>query len=254
MISTGFRPGTDLSERFARQLLLAGFGEEQQRRLRQATALVAGVGGLGGTAALYLAAAGVGRLVLFHEGLLELADLNRQVLMRPEWLGLERAECAQATLRELYPDVEVVALPSRIDRHGVQPWLEESDIALDCRHNFPERFELNRACVLQGRPLVEAAMNAMEGYLTVIVPGVTPCLACLCPEGDPHWDPLGFAVLGAVPGALGCLAALEAIKVIAGFGRALTGRLLVFDLGQGEFRTYRTRRRQDCAVCGRHHE
>lgn len=248
-------PGTttatvDIPARFGRQLTLPGFGEEQQRRLRGATALVAGVGGLGGTAALYLAAAGVGRLILMHEGNLEEEDLNRQILMRPGWLGLRRADCARRSLRELYPDVEVVALPERVTAGTVHPWLLDADVALDCRHNFPERYALNLSCVLAATPLVEAAMNAMEGYLTVVLPGETPCLACLFPEGDPGWDPMSFPVLGAVPGALGCLAALEAIKVLSGFGRPLAGRLLTFDLSQDDFRTYRVRRRPDCDVCG----
>ncbi len=236
--------------RFARQMILNGFGAEGQRRLRAATAVVAGVGGLGGAAALYLAAAGIGRLVLFHPGPLELPDLNRQTLMRPEWLGRERAACARETLLRLYPDVEVVALAEAIGPESAPPWLVRAQVALDCRHNFGERFLLNRLCLEAGVPLVEAAMNAGEGYVTVVRPGVTPCLNCLFAEGDPGWDPLGFPVLGAVAGTLGCLAALEAIKVVTGWGEPLYGRLLSLDLERGEVRVLRLRRDPGCAACG----
>lgn len=236
--------------RFERQVSLPGFGWEGQRRLRGATALVAGVGGLGGAAALYLAAAGIGRLVLFHPGSLELPDLNRQTLMRPEWLGRERATCARETLRGLYPDVEVVAVPEPVRPDNALTWLRQADVALDCRHNFGERFLLNRLCVETEVPLVEAAMNAGEGYVTVVRPGLTPCLRCLFPEGDPAWDPLGFPVLGAVAGTVGCLAALEAIKLVTGWGEPLCGRLLVVDLERGSARTLAARRDPACPVCG----
>ncbi len=237
------RPG-----RFDRQVTMSGFGVEEQERLAQATAVVAGVGGLGGTAATYLAAAGIGRLVLFHPGPLELPDLNRQTLMRPEWLGRERAECARETLSGYYPDVEIVAVNKGVGK-DLSAWAREADLVLDCRHNFPERFRLNAICVDAGKPLVEVAMNEAEGYLTVILPGKTACLQCLYPEGDPDWDPLGFPVLGAVSGTLGCLAAIEAIKLITGWGQPLDGRLILLDLEGGRTRTLRVRRDPSCPVC-----
>ena len=236
-------------ERFDRQLTLPGFPADAQLRLRNATALVAGVGGVGGAAATYLAAAGVGRLVLLHPGPLELPDLNRQTLMRPEWLGRSRADCAADTLAAHYPDVEVVALAERVDESSTGRWLQETTIALDCRHNFPERFLLNELCVRTGVPCVFAAMNAGEGHVTVVRPGRTACLRCLFVEGDPAWEPLGFAVLGAVAGTVGTLAALEAVKVLTGWGLPLHGRLLVMDLSDATFRSYWTKRDPACPVC-----
>lgn len=237
-------------ERYARQLLLPGFDAGVQRRLGRATALVAGVGGLGGPAALYLAAAGVGRLILLHPGDLEPPDLNRQILMEPGQVGRPRVASAQAFLRRFNPEVAVVAVPEPVDEARIGRWLAEADVVLDCRHNFPERQVLNRACVRARKPLVEAAMDGMEAYLTTVIPGRTPCLACLYPEARPGWDPLGFPVLGAVPGSLGAMAALEAIKVVTGWGRPLAGRMLVMDLGEAEFRTVRVRRLPACPVCG----
>ncbi len=237
-------------ERYARQLLLPGFDEGVQARLRRATALVAGVGGLGGPAALYLTTAGIGRLILLHPGDLEWPDLNRQVLMEPVQVGRPRVVSAAAFLRRFNPEVTVVAVPEPVDEGRVSRWLGEADVVLDCRHNFPERHALNRACVRAGKPLVEAAMDAMAAHLTVVLPGRTPCLACLFPAPPPDWDPLGFPVLGAVPGSLGSMAALEAIKVITGWGRPLAGRMLVMDLGEAEFRILRVRRLPGCPVCG----
>lgn len=170
--------------------------------------------------------------------------------MRPEWLGRSRAFCARETLRSIYPDVEVVAVEGPLTAASLTPWLRRAQVALDCRHNFPERFLLNGLCLDAGLPLVEAAMNAGEGYVTVILGGRTPCLRCLFPAGDPAWDPLGFPVLGAVAGTVGCLAALEAVKVVTGWGEPLTGRLLVTDPATGYHRVLRLRRDPACPACG----
>lgn len=244
--------GTDVQEalaRYQRQLSLEGFGPRGQERLKTSTALVAGVGGLGGTAALYLAAAGIGRLILLHQGVLDLPDLNRQILMSPEWLGVSRVRCAQESLKRFNPEVEIVTLDSRVRDDNVRDLVQGVDVGMSCRYNYEERELLNRACVQLGRPMVEAAMYGMEAYLTTVIPGQTPCLNCLYPE-FPAWDPEGFPVLGAVSGALGCLAATEAVKVLIGVGSPLAGWLLHFDLGDMHFQKYRVQRRPDCPVCG----
>ena len=173
------------SETYARQVSLPGFGAAAQRRLAESTVLIAGVGGLGGATATYLAAAGVGRLVLFHPGRLERADLNRQTLMTPSWIGHLRIHCAEATLRRHYPDVEVVAVPEPITADRTSPFLVQADVVVDARHNFPERLLLNRLCVQLGVPMVEAAMNGAEGQVSVVRPGQTACLACRYGDGDP---------------------------------------------------------------------
>jgi molybdopterin-synthase adenylyltransferase len=240
---------TASSETYARQLSMPGFGLAEQRRLAESTVLVAGVGGLGGATATYLAAAGVGRLVLFHPGPLERPDLNRQTLMTPSWLGQPRVDCAADTLRRQYPDVTVVAVPEPITADQTSTFLVQADVAVDARHNFPERLLLNRLCVQLGVPMVEAAMYGAEGQVSVVRPGETACLACRIGNGDPEWEPLGFPVLGAVAGTVGCLAAMEAIKVVTGWGEPLDDRLLVLDLERMIFQTVPVTRDPHCPVC-----
>lgn len=236
-------------DRFQRQLTIPGFGAAQQDRLRRATVLVAGVGGVGGAAATYLAAAGIGRLVLVHPGMLETPDLNRQTLMRPDRVGSSRVAAAAETLREHYPDVEITTRPWETTHPELPELVVAADLVIDARHNFQERYHLNRTCVLQAVPLVVAAMNATEGFLLSVEPGA-PCLRCVFPEGDPAWQPLAFPVLGAVAGTVGCLAAMEAMKLVAGFGQPATGRLLHIDLWDMRFQTLGTHPDPGCPDCG----
>jgi molybdopterin/thiamine biosynthesis adenylyltransferase len=236
-------------ERYSRQIQIPGLEEEGQKALKNTTALVSGVGGLGGTVALYLAVAGIGKLILVRGGGLRLDDLNRQILMTDDWVGKPRIIKAQQTLTQINPDVEVEAINEYITPENVDALVQRSDIALSCAHNFPERDLLNAACLRWQKPMVESAMNNMEAYLTTIVPGKTPCLSCLFPE-KPDWDRRAFGVLGAVSGTLACLTALEAIKLITGLGKPLLGQLLNMDLANVEFKKLRLYKDPDCPVCG----
>ncbi len=235
-------------ERYRRQLMLNGFTEEYQRRLRNASALVAGVGGLGGTAALYLAVAGIGKLVLAHAGNLTLSNMNRQVLMKHAGIGKSRVAQAKKTIRELNPDVAIEIVDERITDKNVHTLLRTAQIALSARPNFEERRILNRACVEKCVPMIEAAMNGMEGYLYNILPQFS-CLNCVYPEDDPSWQELGFPVLGAVSGMLGCMMAIEAVKLITGFGRPLVGEMLLFSARDMDFRKVKIPRSEACEVC-----
>ena len=236
-------------ERYRRQMQLPGFGEDGQAKLKATTALVSGVGGLGGTVALYLAVAGVGKLILVRGGDLRLDDMNRQILMTDDWVGKPRVLKAKETLSKINPDVEIEAVPEFVTSDNVDELVQRSDIALSCAHNFDERDLLNAACVLWNKPMIESAMSGMEAYLTTIVPGETPCLSCIFPE-KPQWDRWGFGVLGAVSGTLACLTALEAIKLITGLGEPLKGRLLTMDLGNAKFTKLRPYHDPNCAICG----
>ncbi|AKG24131.1 HesA/MoeB/ThiF family protein [Calothrix sp. 336/3] len=236
-------------ERYRRQIMLPNFGELAQKRLKSATVMVTGVGGLGGTAALYLAVAGVGRLILVRGGDLRMDDMNRQILMTHEWVGKPRVFKAKETLEAINPDVEITAINDYVTAENVDCLVQSADMALDCAHNFTERDLLNSACVRWRKPMVEAAMDGMEAYLTTIIPGVTPCLSCLFPE-KPDWDRRGFSVLGAVSGTLACLTALEAIKLITGLSQPLLGQLLTIDLMRMEFAKRRSYRDRACPVCG----
>ncbi|HYW20355.1 MAG TPA: HesA/MoeB/ThiF family protein [Nodularia sp. (in: cyanobacteria)] len=236
-------------ERYSRQMMLPNFGELAQKRLKSATVLVTGVGGLGGTAALYLAVAGVGRLILVRGGDLRLDDMNRQILMTDDWVGKPRVFKAQETLEAINPDIKVEVVHDYVTPENVDSLVQSADMALDCAHNFTERDLLNAACVRWRKPMVEAAMDGMEAYLTTIIPGVTPCLSCLFPE-KPDWDKRAFSVLGAVSGTLACLTALEAIKLITGFSQPLLSQLLTIDLNRMEFAKRRSQRDRACPVCG----
>ncbi len=236
-------------ERYRRQMMLRGFTSDHQQWLRNSTALIAGVGGLGGTAALYLAAAGIGRLVLVHAGNLTLSNMNRQILMRSNRIGKSRVLQAKKTIQEMNPEVEIETYDERITSSNVQALLRTAQIALSARPNFSERRILNKACIEKGIPMVEAAMNGMEGYIFNVLPKVASCVHCVYPEDDPSWQELGFPVLGAVSGMLGCMMALEAIKLITGYGKPLLSEMLVFNTYDMEFKKVKIPRDENCEVC-----
>lgn len=230
------------------QLDVPGFGERGQEALRRATVLVSRAGGVGGAAAYYLAAAGVGRLVLAHEGSVRPSDLNRQILMTAAGVGRPRVESAARRLRELNPRLEVVAVGENVGEENAARLVAQADLVVDAAPLFRERFLLNREAVRQGKPLVECAMYALEVQVTTVLPGRTPCLRCLYPEEPPGWK-RRFPVFGAAAGVAGTLGAMEAIKVLSGLGEPLAGHLLVGDLRSMEFRTIRLRRDPSCPEC-----
>ncbi|OGW22750.1 MAG: hypothetical protein A2X55_02390 [Nitrospirae bacterium GWB2_47_37] len=237
-------------ERYKRQLMLEGFTERHQQKLKRSAALIAGIGGLGGTAAIYLAAAGIGKMVLAHYGNLTLSNMNRQILMKYDRIGKSRVAQAKKSIEEINPDVEVDIYDERTSDGNVDKLIEGVQIALSARPNFKERRALNNACVKKGVPMVEAAMNGMEGYIFNFIPEVTPCLNCLYPDDNPEWEELGFPVLGAVSGMLGCLMAVEAIKLLTGFGKPLMSQMLVFNTAAMEFKKLNIRKDDNCEVCG----
>jgi len=231
------------------QMWSPGFGEEAQERLKGASVLVSRVGGLGSVVAYELAAAGVGRLVLAHAGNVKPSDLNRQLLMTHDWIGRPRVESAARRLRELNPRLDVVAVGENLSDGNADRLVGMADVVVDCAPLFTERFAMNRACLDQGKPLVECAMYDLEAQITTILPGRTPCLRCLHPEEPAAWR-REFPVFGAVSGTVGCLGAMEAIKAIAGAGDLLAGRLALLDLRRMAFRTVVIRRDPDCPECG----
>ena len=230
------------------QTWVPGFGLEGQQRLKNATVLVSRLGGLGGVVAYELAAAGVGRLILAHAGNVKPSDLNRQLLMTHDWLGKPRIESAKRRLLELNPRLDIVAVPENISDENADALVAECDVVVDCAPLFEERFAMNAASLSHGVPLVECAMYDMEFQLFTVIPGRTACVRCLFPERPPHWR-RQFPVFGAVSGAVACLGAVEAIKLIAGLGDTLAGRLLVADLRTMQFRQVQLQPRSGCE-CG----
>lgn len=243
-------PLTDFETRvYEWQMWVEGIGTLGQRRLKAASVLISRVGGLGGTVALQLAAAGVGRLVLAHAGDIKPSDLHRQILMTETALGTSRIACAARELRERNPRCEVVEVPENVSPANAARLVAQADIAVGAMPLFEERLALNAACVAAGKPMVDASMYGMAGHLTTILPGETACLACRVSEPPATWT-REFPVLGAVSATVGCLAAVEVVKTICGFGESLKNRVLTFDLRDVRFSTINVRRRIDCEVCG----
>lgn len=232
------------------QMWVPDFGEKGQEKLKGASVLISRCGGVGGVVAYELAAAGIGRLVLAHAGNVKPSDLNRQLLMTYDWLGKPRIESVVRRLRELNPNVAIEAVGENISETNVERLVGQVDLVVDCAPLFQERFLMNFEAVRQGKPIVECAMYELEAQITTIIPGETPCLSCLYPTEPTAWK-RQFPVFGAVSGTIGCLAAIEGIKVLAGLGEPLRGNLLICDLRNMTFRKVHIQRKPGCLVCGK---
>lgn len=230
------------------QMWVPGFGEEGQRKLKAASVLISRVGGLGGVVAYQLAAAGIGKLVLAMGGVVKPSDLHRHLQQSHDRIGQPRLPAVVKRLRDLNPRVEIVRIEENASEANADALVAQADVIVDAAPLFPERYALNAAAVRAGKPMVECAMYALEAHITTIIPGKTPCLRCLTPEPPPDWK-RQFPVVGAVSGTVGCLGAVEIIKLITGLGEPLAGTLLTMDLGSMRFRRHRVRRRGGCEVC-----
>ena len=240
--------------RYSRHLLLNEFGEEAQERLLRAHALVIGAGGLGSAALMYLAAAGVGRITVCDGDRVELTNLQRQIVHRVESLGAPKARSAAATLATLNPEIHVEPLEERASAERLMALVRTADVVLDCSDNFATRHALNRACVAARRPLVSGAGIRFDGQVTVfdLRNAESACYHCLFAE-DAEAAEERCAVMGVfapLVGVIGTLQAAEAIKLIAGIGETLSGRLLLFDALASRWHEVRFARDPQCAVCG----
>ena len=238
--------------RYSRQIMLPAFGVEAQERLLQARVLIVGAGGLGSPAALYLAAAGVGHLVIADDDEVDLTNLQRQILHGQDDLGRPKVDSARDRLAQVNPDTRVTALQTRLEGPALAAQVAEADLVLDASDNFDTRFAVNAACVAERTPLVSGAAIRMEGQLAVFRPdlGQGPCYRCLYRDGEEAEQTCAEnGILAPVVGVIGSLQALEAIKVLTGVGEAAGGRLLIFDGAACEFRTLRLRPDPACPVC-----
>jgi adenylyltransferase/sulfurtransferase len=242
-----------VSKRYARQVALADVGEQGQARLRAASALVVGLGGLGCPAAQFLASSGVGTLVLNDFDRVDETNLPRQILYGAADVGKPKVEAAKARLAALNPDVAVTCLGERLDPDALAAAVRAVDVVLDGTDNFAARFAVNRACVAERIPLVSGAAVRVEGQIAVFPnrPG-DPCYSCLYDDED-EWlgNCQGNGVLAPVPGVIGTLMAAEALKLILGWDSALHNRLLLWDAKRGEWQSVGLRRDPDCEVCAR---
>jgi len=233
--------------RYNRQLRIPEFGEVGQTRLKESHVLIAGIGGLGCVAATYLTAAGVGRITIVDFDVVELSNLNRQVLYWQEDIGKKKVLIAKRRLSKLNPDVEIIPRFIKIAEENVLGLIKGVEVVLDGLDNFATRMLVNAACVKHKIPYIHGGVSRFRGLVTTIIPGETPCLACLYPEGSPGGEGLG--VLGIVPGLIANLQALEAIKIMIGHGPSLAGRLLRFNGNDLKFRMDEINRNESCKVC-----
>ena len=230
-------------QRYSRQVLLAGFGLDGQRRLLRSGVLVVGAGGLGCSALAYLAGAGVGRIGIIDPDRVSLENLHRQVLFDMHDIGAPKASAAARRLRAMNPDIEVLEYPFALTNRGCLELLPSYDLVLDCTDNFPTRFMVNDACVLIGKPLVSAAVSRFEGQLSVfnlaVAEGGRPVhYRDLLPEAPPEGSVANCSeegILGVLPGMLGSMQAAEAIKILTGVGEPLAGRLLNYSMMDNRF-------------------
>ncbi|BCX82908.1 molybdopterin-synthase adenylyltransferase [Methylomarinovum caldicuralii] len=243
----------ELLLRYSRQILLPQLDIWGQEKLIQARVLIVGAGGLGCPAAMYLAAAGVGHLTIADDDTVELSNLQRQIAHHTEDIGRPKAESTAATLSALNPNVKVEALCRRLEGEALAAQVAGADLVLDCSDNFATRFAVNRACVQAGRPLVSGAAIRFEGQVAVFDPRQpdSPCYHCLYPDqGELEERCSRNGVIAPVTGIVGSVQALEAIKVLAGIGRPLTGRLLILDGLQMSWHCVNLPRNPSCPTCG----
>ena len=246
----------DQRRRYSRHLLIPEFGEAGQRRLLESSVLLIGAGGLGSPASLYLAAAGVGTLGIVDDDVVDESNLQRQIAHSTQRLGDPKVESARDTLTALNPDVEVKTFNERLSSENIDRILGEGwDVIVDGADNFPTRYLVNDASVWHGIPVVHGSIYRFEGQATVFQPGQGPCYRCLFPTPPPPELAPSCAeggVLGVLPGVIGSLQANETIKLLAGIGEPLVGRLLLFDALSATFTEVTLRRDPDCPVCGEH--
>jgi molybdopterin/thiamine biosynthesis adenylyltransferase/rhodanese-related sulfurtransferase len=239
--------------RYARHILLPEVGEAGQMKLLDSKVLLLGAGGLGSPAALYLAAAGVGTIGIIDMDVVDASNLQRQILHNIERVGMRKVDSAKKTLEAINPDVNVVTYDTRLGADNILDIIDGYDVIVDGTDNFPTRYLVNDAALLKNIPVVHGSIFRFEGQVTVFNPYVGPCYRCMIPEPPPAELAPSCAeagVLGVLPGIVGSIQAVEAIKLLLGLGDPLVGRLLTYDALDQSFRTFKVRRDPSCPACG----
>jgi molybdopterin/thiamine biosynthesis adenylyltransferase len=240
--------------RYARHILLDEFGVEAQERILASRILVVGAGGLGSPVVAYLAASGVGSIILVDDDQVELSNLQRQIAHTTDRLGWDKVESAKLHIEQLNPEVKVTPVVQRLDEAGLMHWVQQVDLVLDCCDNFATRHAINRACVALRKPLVSGAAIRFSGQVSTydLRQPEAPCYHCLFPEAD-DVEELRCATTGVLSpllGMVGSAQAVEALKLLGGFGEPLVGRLLSVDAFNMNWHTVRFRKDPACPVCG----
>jgi molybdopterin-synthase adenylyltransferase len=244
--------------RYSRHILLDALGIEGQTSILGTHALIVGAGGLGSPAALYLASAGIGRITLVDDDTVDFTNLQRQILHTQARVGMAKAESGRQALAAINPDIVVVPLQQRLSGEALDALVATADVVLDCTDNLATRHAINRACVHHKKPLVSGAAIRFDGQISVydLRRDDSPCYHCLFPEGE-DVDEVRCAVMGVfapLTGIIGTMQAAEALKLAAGIGESLNGRLLLLDALTMEWRTVRFKKDAGCAVCGQNFE
>jgi len=233
-------------ERYDRQITIKGIGEEGQERLKRAKVVIAGGGGLGSPAAIYLAAAGVGMIRLVDSDRVELSNLNRQVLHWDKDIGRSKVASAAEKLKKLNQRVEIEAIDEVITETNISQLVDGFDLIVDAMDNLPTRYLLNKAAVDKNIPFFHGAVYGFEGRAMTIIPGKTACLRCIYRGVIPEEK---FPVIGVTPAVIGCIQATEVIKYIVGAGKLLTDRLLIYDGLNMKFTEFRVKKDPNCEHC-----
>ena len=228
--------------------MIPNWNVEGQLKLKNAKVTIVGVGGLGCPVALYLTAAGIGKITLIDKEKIELSNLNRQVLHWSVDIGKFKTFSAIEKLSKLNPLIKFESYEEEIEKENIRELIKDSNVVVDCLDNWKTRFILNEACVSERIPLVHAGVHSWYGQITTIMPGKGPCLRCILPKNPKEEEK--FPVLGVTAGVLGLLEALETIKIIVGLGKLLVGRILFFDGETSSFQEAQVQRKKDCPVCG----
>ena len=239
-------------DRYARQIRLPQIGEQGQQKILDSSALIVGMGGLGSPAAMYLAAAGIGKLVVSDYDIVEVSNLQRQIIHANDWIGENKVDSAKAGIEALNPDCEVEAINFQLDEEELKSVIQRVDIVLDCSDNFPTRFEVNRYCVETETPLVSGAAIRLEGQIMNYQPNVEgPCYQCLYTQVYENAETCEMeGVLGPVVGVIGTMQALQTLLILTGQGEPLVGKLLLLDAASMEWQGVKLPPNPACPVCG----
>ena len=238
----------DELERYDRQIMIRGLGEEGQEKLKQTKVFIAGAGGLGCSASIYLAAAGIGAIRIVDHDKVELSNLNRQVLHWDENIGMGKANSTAEKLKKQNPEVKIEAIAETITEANISQLMAGFDLIIDAMDNLPTRYLLNKAAIDKNIPFFHGAVYGFEGRVMTIIPGKTACLQCvyhgaITPEEK-------FPVIGVTPAVVGCIQVTEVIKYIAGIGKLLTNRLLIYDGLNLKFTELKIKKDPNCEHCG----
>lgn len=237
----------DELERYSRQIAITGFGLEGQQKLKRASVLLVGTGGLGCITASYLVMAGIGRIRIVDSDVVELSNMNRQILLWDEDLGRNKADSSAAKLRRMNPNSKIEAVEESVIKTNIAGLIRDCDMIVDAVDGLAVRHLLNEAALNAGIPFFHGAVHGFEGRAITIIPGETACLSCIYPERVPE---IGPQVIGVTPAIIGCIQATEVIKYVTGIGQLLKNKLLIYNGLNMKFTELKVTKKSDCAICG----